>query len=61
MEVRCIYEARSALSESALWSPAEQALYWLDQMRPEIHRLDPATGEDVKFNLDLPPQLGGLT
>jgi len=60
MDVRCIYEARSALGESALWSPKEQALYWLDQMRPEIHRLDPATGEDVKFDLDLPPQLGGL-
>ncbi|HEY1384712.1 MAG TPA: SMP-30/gluconolactonase/LRE family protein [Dongiaceae bacterium] len=60
MEVRCIYEARSALSESALWSPKEKALYWLDQMRPEIHRLDPATGKDVKLDLDLPPQLGGL-
>ncbi|HEY4162252.1 MAG TPA: SMP-30/gluconolactonase/LRE family protein [Dongiaceae bacterium] len=60
MEVRCIYEARSALSESALWSPREKALYWLDQMRPEIHRLDPVTGKDVKFDLDLPPQLGGL-
>jgi sugar lactone lactonase YvrE len=60
MEVRCIYQARSALGESALWSPKEKALYWLDQMRPEIHRLDPATGKDVKFALDLPPQLGGL-
>ena len=60
MEVRCILEARSALAESALWSPKEEVLYWLDQMRPEIHRLDPATGKDVKFDLDLPPQLGGL-
>jgi sugar lactone lactonase YvrE len=60
VEVRCIYEARSALSESALWSPKEQALYWLDQMRPEVHRLNPATGADVKFEFDLPPQLGGL-
>jgi D-xylonolactonase len=60
MDVRCIYEARSALSESALWSPDEQVLYWLDQMRPEIHRLDPASGKDVKFDLDLPAQLGGL-
>jgi sugar lactone lactonase YvrE len=60
MEVRCIYQARSALGESALWSPKEKALYWLDQMRPEIHRLDPATGKDVKLDLDLPPQLGGL-
>jgi xylono-1,5-lactonase len=60
MAVRCIHQARSALSESALWSPKEKVLYWLDQMRPEIHRLDPATGTDVKFPLDLPPQLGGL-
>lgn len=60
MEIRCIFEARSALGESALWSPKEKALYWLDQMRPEIHRFDPATGKDVKFDLDLPPQLGGL-
>ncbi|RWB70993.1 SMP-30/gluconolactonase/LRE family protein [Mesorhizobium sp.] len=60
MDVRCIFEARSALAESALWHPGEQALYWLDQFRPEIHRLDPATGKDTKFDLDLPPQLGGL-
>lgn len=60
MEVRCIYQARSALGEGALWSPKEQALYWVDQMRPEIHRFDPASGKDVQFELDLPPQLGGL-
>ena len=59
MEIRCILEARSALGESALWSARENALYWLDQIRPEIHRLDPATGEDVKFPLALPAQLGG--
>jgi xylono-1,5-lactonase len=60
MGIRCIHAARSALGEGALWSPKEQALYWVDQIRPEIHRLDPATGRDVKFPLDLPPQLGGL-
>jgi sugar lactone lactonase YvrE len=60
MEVRCIFNACSALGESALWSPKEKALYWLDQMRPEIHRFDLATGRDVRFCLDLPPQLGGL-
>jgi xylono-1,5-lactonase len=60
MEIRCILQARSALGESALWSPAEQALYWLDQIRPEIHRLDPATGVDTRFALDLPAQLGAL-
>lgn len=60
MKVRCIYEARSVLSEGALWSPAEQALYWIDQMRPEIHRLDVAQGVDTKFDLPLPEQLGAV-
>ena len=60
MEIRCIHQARSALSESVLWSPQEKKLYWLDQIRPEIHCLDPVTGEDVEFPLDLPAQLGAL-
>ena len=60
MEIRCIHQARSALGESALWSPREKALYWLDQIRPEIHRLNLATGTDEKFSLDLPEQLGAL-
>jgi xylono-1,5-lactonase len=59
-EVRCILQARSVLSEGALWSPRDQALYWLDQMRPELHRFDPATGRDTKFDLPLPEQLGAL-
>ena len=60
MEIRCIHRARSALGEGALWVPEEKALYWLDQIRPEIHRLDPATGEDVRYPLALPAQLGAL-
>jgi sugar lactone lactonase YvrE len=60
LEIRCILKARSALAEGAVWSPEEQALYWLDQMRPEIHRFDLATGKDVRFDLDLPAQLGAL-
>ncbi|MFO1059968.1 MAG: SMP-30/gluconolactonase/LRE family protein [Dongiaceae bacterium] len=59
-EARCVLAARSVLSEGALWSPAEQALYWVDQMRPELHRFDPATGADTRFALDLPAQLGAL-
>ena len=60
MEIRCIHQGRSALGESALWSPREKALYWLDQIRPEIHRLNLATGTDDKLSLDLPAQLGAL-
>jgi sugar lactone lactonase YvrE len=60
VEIRCVLQARSVLSEGALWSAPEKALYWVDQMRPEIHRFDPATGEDVKFELELPVQLGAI-
>lgn len=60
LEVKCVYEARSALSESPLWSPEEQVLYWLDQMRPELHRLDPASGSDQLIPVELPDQLGAV-
>jgi len=60
LEADCIYEARSALSESPLWSPGEQVLYWLDQMRPELHRLEPETGRDEAIQVELPEQLGAI-
>jgi xylono-1,5-lactonase len=60
VEVECIFEARSALSESPLWSPGEQVLYWLDQMRPELHRLEPETGRDEAIQVELPEQLGAI-
>jgi len=38
-------EARSELGEGPLWSPEEQALYWVDiTPHPALNRLDPATG-----------------
>jgi xylono-1,5-lactonase len=59
-EVRCVLQAQSVLSEGALWNPQDRALYWVDQMRPELHRFDPATGEDTSFDIALPEQLGAL-
>lgn len=60
MKVTCIHEARSALGEGAIWSIEENALFWIDQMRPELHLLDVVTGRDTKFDLALPDQLGAL-
>ncbi len=60
MNLRCIHEARSVLGEGALWSP-DGLLYWIDQMRPELHRFDPVTGRDEKLDVGpLPEQLGAL-
>lgn len=39
------------LGESALWSVAEQALYWVDIKNPTIHRFHPATGERKKIRV----------
>jgi xylono-1,5-lactonase len=60
MTLRCIHPARAVLGEGALWSAAEQRLYWIDQMRPELHRFDPASGKDEQIAADLPEQLGAL-
>ena len=60
MEIRGVLDSRAVLAEAALWSPVEGVLYWVDQMRPEIHRFDPLNGLDSAFELDLPAQLGAL-
>jgi len=38
--------ARAELAEGPLWHPAEQALYWTDLTRGDLHRFDPAAGTD---------------
>lgn len=43
-EVEPVVRERCLLGESPLWSPAEQALYWIDVRNAMIRRLDPATG-----------------
>ena len=60
MEIRRVLDSRAVLAEAALWSPVEGVLYWVDQMRPEIHRFDPVSGLDSAFELELPAQLGAL-
>lgn len=60
MKVHCIHQARSVLGEGALWSP-DGFLYWIDQMRPELHRFDPSSGRDEMLDVGaLPEQLGAL-
>jgi xylono-1,5-lactonase len=60
MEIRYLHHARNVLGESALWSRDDNVLYWLDQLRPELHGLDPYTGENTLVEVDLPAQLGAV-
>ena len=45
-ESDCVLEARAMLGEGACWFAGEQKLYWVDILRCEVHRFDPAAGTD---------------
>jgi sugar lactone lactonase YvrE len=42
----CVLAARATLGEGACWFADEQRLYWVDILKSEVHRFDPATGQD---------------
>ena len=42
----CVLAARAVLGEGACWFADEQRLYWVDILKCEVHRFDPATGKD---------------
>ena len=48
----CVVETNCLLGESPLWSPGEQALYWVDIRNPMIHRFTPATGAHDKWPVE---------
>ena len=38
--IRCIYDKSCILGEGPIWHPHEKVLYWVDIIKPELHRLD---------------------
>jgi sugar lactone lactonase YvrE len=59
-EVRCIVDIRSGLGEGPVWSELEQALYWLDCVKPAVYRYDPGTGENRQLDLPLDSTIGTI-
>jgi sugar lactone lactonase YvrE len=52
------------LAESPVWDATSQTLLWVDILAGEVHRLDPATGEDTAVGVGVPvgavaPRRGG--
>lgn len=47
--VYCADETPTILGESALWSADEGAIYWVDGLRPSIHRRILASGETTAW------------
>ncbi len=66
VEVRCVCETPSLLGEAPLWSPRDDALYWVDILTPAVHRFDVASGKDTEtklgsmLSLAVPKATGGL-
>jgi sugar lactone lactonase YvrE len=42
----CVLDARASLGECPVWSPREDALYWVDINEPALHRFEPGSGVD---------------
>lgn len=43
-EATCVANTADVLGEVPRWHAGENALYWIDALKPAIHRLDPANG-----------------
>lgn len=43
IEIECLVEANDILGEGVIWNAEESALYWCDNLKSNIQRLDPET------------------
>lgn len=48
--LRCVQAAGAELGEGLLWSVREQALYWVDILSRQLHRWDPHSGAQARWN-----------
>jgi sugar lactone lactonase YvrE len=53
MDVTCVANTQDVLGEVPRWHRTEQALYWIDALKPAIHRFDPASRETESWT---PPE-----
>lgn len=54
LQAECVSRHEAIVGESPVWSPAEQALYWVDITGGQIHRFHPATSTTDTFDLGEP-------
>ena len=56
--VDCILDCQAELGEGPVWDPEAEVLYWVNIKQREIHRLDPAGGQDRVWTA--PSEVGSL-
>lgn len=49
---RCLWAAGATLGEGTLWSPSEQALYWVDILGCTLYRYTPASGAQAQWQFE---------
>jgi sugar lactone lactonase YvrE len=54
MKPELVLDAKAELGEGPRWHAGKRRLYWVDIARKELHRFDPATGEDERRTFDQP-------
>ena len=53
-KVECVLDVRAELGECPVWSPEENALYWIDIYAGRLNRFDPATRKNRHWTLPEP-------
>ncbi len=53
-DVTCVWQIPALLGEGPLWVAQENALYWVDILNYQVHRLEPASGERRTWTFDEP-------
>ncbi|MFM0199570.1 SMP-30/gluconolactonase/LRE family protein [Paraburkholderia fungorum] len=66
VEVRCVTRAQALLGEGPIWSPRDNALYWVDILMPSVHTYHAVDGSTSEVRLGsmasvaIPRSTGGL-
>lgn len=51
----CLVASDNELGECPLWCPTDRVLYWIDVARPQLWKVDPASGQSWHWALPKPP------
>ena len=58
MNPKVAFPAQNTLGEGPLWSVREQALYWVDILKPALYRWEPANGNFQSW--PMPADIGAM-
>lgn len=58
MNITCIWDGHNTLGECPIWDVRDQALYWVDIEKADIHKLEPKTSKHQSW--PIPSKLGSI-